>query len=568
MGDNFLYDKLLTLNNVYHNSIVQGKTPPKASVIKTQLYPHQSTLVNGMHIYRDKMTRGFLIGNQAINGKLGIIGDKAGTGKTLSILAYLASQIGTFPRITCELSNNSSKYFFSHEIYQLSDASSTNLIIVPHSLFNQWKNEIEKHTTMTYVPVETKRVLKDAVLANTMVNANFVITTNKCYKSVQDYANQYGIQWNNIIIDEASSIYISSSDPPLRFQFLWLVTNNWIPLLFKNPSISKSTLYHLKDRVNIHPDLEKWLVDNNMLHYEGTLASSAFLKDYLPFFHENRGLIVLRNLDNVINNSIKLPSYTEQILNCRANIKLNSLISYYLARNLEPNINSDKIPKLFQALNIECKSVEEYINLQPSNKHNLIMRKVQETECMICFDKLEYPTIVNCCNNIFCAKCLLKNTIINHKCPTCRDILETENIYCLKTLTEEEKILCKSKTELCLDILKNSQNGKFLIYSSFDNIYYQLFEDIDKLGLKAERIDNGLFSQLKTLKNFNEGKIDVLFVSNVDLIRGFSLETISHLIFYHELPVYELKQVLIHSAQRIGRKNPLQIIQLNSEIQF
>jgi SNF2 family DNA or RNA helicase len=567
MADGFLYEKLVVLNSVYSNTLLPGKTPPQASVIKTQLFPHQTTLVNGMHLYRDKMTRGFLQGNQAINGKLGIIGDPAGTGKTLSILAYMASQNATFPRMTCELSNNSSKYFFSHELYQLSDASSTNLVIVPHSLFNQWKQEIAKHTTMTYVPIETKRYLKDDTIADTIINRNFVLTTNKCYRSVQEYANQHQIQWNNVFIDEASSIYFNSSDPQLKFQFLWFITNNWIPLIFKNPSISKSSLYYIKDRVKIHPDLERWLLDSMALHYDGTLVSSSYLREYLPFLHENRGLTVLRNLSETIKNSINLPSLSNETLQCRPNITLNSLISYYLARNIEPNITSDKLVNLFQALGVEFKDIEDYVLNQSVSKHNLIRRKYQESECVICLDKCEHPTIVSCCHNIYCGKCLLKNTLVNYKCPTCREPLAISNICCLKTLTSEEIILSKNKTEVCLDILNNNKNGKFIIYSSFDNIFYQLFEEIDKLGLKAERIDNGLFSLLKIIKNFNEGKTNVIFVSNIELIRGLSLESISHLIFYHDQPVCELKQVLIHSAQRIGRQKPLKIIHLNSEIQ-
>ena len=117
MTDGFLYEKLVVLNNVYNNTLIPDKTLPQAlakTPIKTQLFPHQLTLVNGMHIYRDKMTRGFVLGNQAINGKIGIIGDPAGTGKTLSILAYLASQITTFPRITCELTHNSSSMSSGH----------------------------------------------------------------------------------------------------------------------------------------------------------------------------------------------------------------------------------------------------------------------------------------------------------------------------------------------------------------------------------------------------------------------------------------------------------------------
>jgi SNF2 family DNA or RNA helicase len=567
MADGFLFEKLVVLNTVYNNTLVSGKFPPQASVIKTQLFPHQATLVNGMHIYRDKMTRGFLLGNQAINGKIGIVGDPAGTGKTLSILAYLASQNATFPRITCELTNNSSKYFFSHELYQLSDASSTNLIIVPHSLFGQWRQEINVHTTMSYVPIETKRFIKGTELAQTIVNSNFVLTTNKCYKWVQEYADLHGIQWNNVIVDEASSIYISSSDPSLKFQFLWLVTNNWIPLIFKNPSIVKSNLYFLRDRVVLNPELERWLLNNMTTHYEGQLVSSVFLKEYLPFFHQNRGATVIRNSIDNINMSINLPLAESESLQCRPNITLNSLMSYYLARNIEPNISSTKIANLFQALGVKFNKLDDYIVNQPQQKHNLIRRKVEESECVICLEHTEYPTVVNCCYNIYCAKCLLRNMIVNHKCPMCREVLAIENLCCLQQLTEEERILSKNKTEVCLDILNKNKNGKFIIYSSFDNIYYQLFEELDRLGLKAERIESNLFSLLKTVKNFQEGRTNILFVSNVDLIRGLSLSTTSHLIFYHELPVCELKQILIHSAQRIGRKTPLKIIHLNSEIQ-
>ena len=167
-----------------------------------------------------------------------------------------------------------------------------------------------------------------------MINSNFVLTTNKCYKYVQEYAEQNGIQWNNIIIDEASSIYINSSDPSLKFQFLWLVTNNWIPLIFKNPSIVKSSLYFLRDRVKLNPELENWLLDNMNVHYEGQLVSSSFFKDYLPFYHQNRGSIVIRNSSEVNYKSINLPNILSQQIYCRPNITLNSLISYYCARNM------------------------------------------------------------------------------------------------------------------------------------------------------------------------------------------------------------------------------------------
>jgi len=555
--DDGLYEKLVVLNNVYNNTLIPSKELIQLPVIKTQLFPHQITMVNAMHKHRDKMIHGFLLENQAINGKIGIVGDTYGMGKTLSVLAYLASQHIT-PKITCELTDNSSRYFFSHELYKLSNIS-TNLIIVPHSLFNQWSQEIAKHTTMVYVPIETKRSLRDESMVKNIMNSNFVLTTNKCYKFIQEYATKYNIEWNNIFIDEASSIYFNSSDPPLKFQFLWFITNNWIPLLFKNPSISKNS--YLKNRIDMHPDLEKWIVEDTS-PYMGILTSYSFLKEYLSFYHENRGLIVLRNS---YDSKIDLPIINE-IIQCQPNISMNSLISYYLTRNAEPRITSNKILNLFQALDVDFKDIEDYMCIQSDRKHDVIDRKYKENECVICLETCEYPTIVNCCYNIYCGKCLLNNMIITHKCPTCREVLLINNICCLQSLNTN--VVSKSKIEICLDILNNNRNGKFIIYSSFNNIFYKLFEEIDKLGLKAERIDNGLFSLIKIVKNFNKGDTHIIFISNIDVIRGLSLESTSHLIFYHDQPVYELKQILIHAGQRIGRQTPLKIIHLHSEIQF
>lgn len=575
MADYTDYDKVVTINTVYHTTLQRSHEQSShytSPLIKTTLLPHQTLLVHGMHAHRDKMTHGFLVGNQAINGKLGVIGDPSGTGKTLSILSYLATYTKPICKITSELTAQSTKYFFSHDIHELSTTSSTNLIIVPHSIFGQWRNEIEQHTSMEYVSIETKRMIKGDELAEQMVKATFVLTTNKCYKFVQAYANHHKIQWDNVFIDDASSIYLQASDPPLHFQFLWLVTHNWIPLLFKHIHINKSNLLFLRDKIRLHPEFEHWLLDNITVHFQSELVSQSFLKDYLSFFHMNRGYLVIRNSMDVIQSSISIPSTINQIIYCKSNITLQSLTSYYLAKNMKLHIRNEKIPHLFQSLGIACKYLNDYLPFQISSKHALIQGKIQENECMICLEACQYPTIVNCCYNIYCGKCLLKNTLLTYKCPTCREPVDTNTMCCLSPLTEEVTILTRNKMEACVDMIKKNimanKDAKIVIYSSFDNIYYQMFEEIDKAGIKAERLETNIFSLVKTIKNFKEGNTNILFVSNVTILRGLSLPSTSHLIFYHDLPSFELKEVLIHSAQRIGRKQPLSVIYLSSEIQM
>ena len=382
---------------------------------------------------------------------------------------------------------------------------------------------------------------------------------------MQDYATEHNIKWNNIFIDEASSIYLHSSLPRLSFQFLWLITNNWIPLLIKNPSIIKSQLYLLSDRIHIHSELEIWLLDNITERYEGVL-SSTYIKDYVSFFHPLRGYTVIRNSYETIRESMILPKVLHEYIQCRPNINLHSLAQYYQIRTLPPIIHSYRIPYLFQALCIPFKTVDEYI-LQYPRKKIQIQHKVHDNECMICLEPCTYPTIVNCCYQLYCGACLLKNTLLSPKCPTCRNVLGPNNMCCMVSLEPEDGIIMHTKMEVCLNILQANKDKQIIIYSAFDNIYYQLFEEMDKLGLKVERIENNLFSLRKTIQHYQQGTTNIIFISNIEMIRGLSLSSTSHLIFYHELPVSEWKEVLIHSAQRLGRTEPLQIIHLNSEIQ-
>ena len=138
---------------------------------------------------------------------------------------------------------------------------------------------------------------------------------------------------------------------------------------------------------------------------------------------------------------------------------------------------------------------------------------------------------------------------------------------CFGTLLSSEYIQTKNKMEVCLDWIRDNPSGRFLIYSAFDNVFYQLFEEIDRMGRKAERLENHHFSMLKTIRNFKHGHTQILFVSHPDLLRGLSFSFVTHLLFYHDQPSYEKKQLLIQSANRRGRTQPHHVIHLQSGVQ-
>ena len=107
---------------------------------------------------------------------------------------------------------------------------------------------------------------------------------------------------------------MSVSEPELKFQFLWFITNNWMPLVFRYMNFNKSELYHLKDRVNLNPELQEWLQDGNNLSYDSSNTVSAYVKCYLPYYHLERGMLIIRNSKESLEQCFcEIYSYSDKI---------------------------------------------------------------------------------------------------------------------------------------------------------------------------------------------------------------------------------------------------------------
>lgn len=179
-------NQLCQINNVFSHPIDLFESDNKSqydmlqslvstnSLLKTPLMPHQQRMIASMYMYETSMTHidetlSFAKGRERLYGKLGVIADPPGSGKTLSVLGFIAT-LKAFEASTnrvCgkvgELNMNSNKYFYSHTVEPVSvpDVSSTSIIIVPPNLLQQWRREIDTHTTMLPFVVDNRRLLPE-----------------------------------------------------------------------------------------------------------------------------------------------------------------------------------------------------------------------------------------------------------------------------------------------------------------------------------------------------------------------------------------------------------------------
>jgi SNF2 family DNA or RNA helicase len=560
-----LFEQLDVLNNVFKNT----QSPKLMNVvtphIKSNRLLHQNTTLNAMILHYLKMTSGFLWNNQLIYSKIGIVADPQGTGKTLSILSYISyleyihrQQTYSFPITRAGgLVENSNRYFFSNSIEYITDASSINLIIVPQHLYFTWVQELQKHTTFEFVGVYNKRILRNRTTPDLLQRANLVLTTNKMYRSLNDYVKERGIRWRHIFIDQATQIHFTSNETPLEFEFLWFITYNWPSLLFKQMWISPPNLLHIQDRIpDLHPDCKTFLttyMSNNVNIYTN-LVSSSYFKNYLPFGHSARSQLVILNSHTTLQLSYTLSPITNSSILCRQVITLNML-----RQSANNTIETERVPTILQNLDVKHTTIDMFKDLHPA-RSALIQSKLED-DCSICLDHPDNKILVNCCMNAFCGKCILRHMLSSNTCPTCRKNVSIQNLtyFPVNSVTTTIQIY-KNKHDTCIDYIKNHPNESIIIYTSFDNTYYQLLPELQKLGIQSERLE--MYALQNTVDSFQNGSIKVLFITTLDFLSGLTLTKAQHLLFFYELPFFDQKELLLSSVQRLGRSTPLKVVQL------
>lgn len=564
---NSLSEQLSIINNVFKNTIESKNTNINTQHILCQLYPHQKNMVSSMYLHYLRMIQGYVWNRQIIHGKLGIIADPPGTGKTLSALAFI-SLLKSNPTLPVtnllrqgDLNEDSNRYFYSNHITTTTDVSATHLIIVPQNTLSQWKHTLQTQTNLTFFTVENRRILRNRTTPNLMCEADLVLITNKVYRYVQDYAYENNIKWKHVFIDDAAHIHFAANEPRLSFEFLWLITPNWINFMFRNTWISPSNLLYIRDRNEIHEDCYSWLihVNNTATNISTSITASAFFKSYIPYNHNARNVLVLMNSKKTLEDSFTLPPPQLNSIECRINYTITSI-----AQTPRVLLSRKKLPEIYDSMGVRQYDISGIIVDYPE-KEALILRKSVD-DCSICLDSTQHRTFATCCMNCFCGACILRNLVVSNVCPTCRKNINTDD---LAYTPASEDIDISGSTPLlnrhdtCISYIKKHINEPMLIYTVFENTFYQLMPELQQLGIEAERLE--LATLQRTLNDFNSGRIKVLFASNIDIIRGLNLTKLKHLIFFYELAFSEQRELLISSGQRLGREESLKIVQLRSQ---
>jgi hypothetical protein len=348
---------------------------------------------------------------------------------------------------------------------------------------------------------------------------------------------------------------------------------------------------------------------DGILYIDCSWKSKNFFSNYINKSHPSRYHLVIRSENTFRNKSIMLPSIVEERIICNPSNEYR-IVNSMIPQHVRDMLNAGDIKGAMSSLGIkdqeevslvdavtkshmrdlqrlestlEFKRQQEYSTPQAKEeaikaletkiqhlkesiqvlKDRILKANIQD--CCICFSEIKEPTLTPCCNQLFCAECILTSLVHRPSCPLCRTVIQPKNLKTVKKnssnkASNEETILTKQKA--LMNLIRDNSGAKILVFSRYENPFDTIQSEIEQLGVKVGQVRGNKYVIDNTISNFSKGLINVLLVNSNIAGAGLNLEAATHLVLFHGNMSIQEEHQIIGRAHRFGRNIPLKIIRL------
>jgi SNF2 family DNA or RNA helicase len=534
--------------------------------LKVLLKPHQLTILYKAIQLENTKESPYKKDDDTVKSfitKFGILCDKVGAGKSLEILSIIASN----SKFTADCSRTYSiPGLMSYNIKshkQEDNIIPTNIIVVPHSVIEQWVKYIADFTSLTFFRVHTKKQLNyfesSYIKNNNIQTCNIVLVSSTRYKDflslcIQHYKTKKVLRF---IVDEADFIKI----PNFQFipaSFYWFMTSSYTTLQYPN---GKRIYYNENNEI-----VNNWVQGVHSKWIDSITSKGELYRIFMSLFNlpvtefirrKIYSKIFLKNNDDYVKASFDLIEPEIFNIKCRSPVILNVLNNIINNTTLQM-INAGDIKGAMEAMNcykVEHKNlietVTEELNIELKNKKieydmkskmvystsaskknalkviseaidkiqnkiNLLTERIKEHEmCSICFDSFENKTLLNCCHSAYCFECVSCWLANNNKCPMCRHPVSSNNMIIVDDsfVKPSDEGGAKHELETKLENIKKiiskrkvetGEQFKFLIFTEYDRTFDDIEIFLDSECINYGRIMGSVATIKKKIDNFRK----------------------------------------------------------------
>jgi hypothetical protein len=543
-----------------------------------------------------------LLGELILRTSSVILGSPTGSGKTYMILGFIA--MNKTPNLHSRIVQGSSNFCLEMENNQ--KCVNCNLIIVPTSLFSQWKEFMSKLKMVKYFINTNKdlekfydpEILEDpaSVKDDDRIKLNrfwhklirhekkITKVLNKCDVILLNFARYAvfkkvfkSIYWKRLIIDEAHSIKLGHSFQEIgAFNIFVTATPGAIMQGTQRRYINKL----FGSDMNI---FDQFIIKNTE---EFIGQSMKVPKPDVYFIHAKIPMMIQEfegHIPPEVMNMINAGNYKEAINRLNGNIDTQDNIFEVLKRETKKalhNLKQDKIA--IQNRLMEEDKKEEELSKIDEKIETLVdkladlkdrMEKIKTSCCSICYDIYKLPSITSCCRQIYCFSCLSNCVTNQQKCPNCRKNFTLKNFTLIDDGTNVKKSKGKQKVvidpfssmdktdildKLLTYIASNNEHPRILIFSDYSETFDKILHLVTRVGLRFSKLEGTPAHIDNVISDYTEGVVNILLLNSKKFGAGFNLQCTDFIIAYHRTDEYIEEQVVAR-GQRYGRKEKLKL---------
>ena len=111
-----------------------------------------------------------------------------------------------------------------------------------------------------------------------------------------------------------------------------------------------------------------------------------------------------------------------------------------------------------------------------------------------------------------CGECILSWLDKKNSCPLCRAKAHRDNIIYIKNNTDNEKLdECKKNTKMSkqdkvIDLIQNKKDGKFIIFSSYDETFCTIRYVLEEHNISYAEVQGTVNTRSKKINSFKKRK--------------------------------------------------------------
>lgn len=548
-----------------------------------------------------------------MNTRVGVIADKVGSGKSNIILSLIA---------TDQDINEVTSQFTSTYTYGLNNITLTvqqekkmcnvNILVIPHNLVSQWTSYIGGFfkTPIKSIVISKSKHFETLTLQSVR-EYRLIVVTCTFYSRLVQMLRRSDIQVKRALYDEIDIMSISATDI-IDASFYWFVTASYLNLI------------HPRGHGRYDRMTNRYLVVAEGMRTGGFIKAlfSNLQASSTPTNRHITHLIVAKNCDAFVDASISLPPIEFNYIRCKTPRAIN-ILEGIVDRHIIQCLNSGDIEGAIHFVNpTQCSTQDNIINIllerftkslhnvntmidyvtnhmqydteqQRANelerlgrkredfmgKVNSITARIKDTDtCCICYDNISNKTIVNCCMNSYCFKCISTWVSQRHSCPLCKERIDIEKFFVVRDTVHEANASDKesqdgqmdpNKPHESYDKMKNLENvikqinehnpeNKVLIFSMNEGIFDKIQQMLTDMNRNFKMLKGTTVAISNTVNRYKNGDLNTLLVNPENYGSGLNLENTTDMIMLHKFDS-EIEKQVIGRAQRYGRATSLRV---------